>query len=76
MVPAVDKLNAAGIPVTNVNERLAGGSVITYVETDDHQLALARRTPSSRWRFTLSPIVVCCPNWVRSMSAEWNRQLP
>ena len=40
MVPAVDKLNAAGIPVTNVNERLAGGSVVAYVGTDDYQLAL------------------------------------
>src|SRR5215470_17814984 len=41
MVPAVDKLNAAGIPVTNVNERLAGGSVVAYVGTDDYALALA-----------------------------------
>lgn len=40
MVPAVDKLNAAGIPVTNVNERLAGGTVVSYVGTDDYQLAL------------------------------------
>ena len=28
MVPAVDKLNAAGIPVTNVNERLTGGKIV------------------------------------------------
>jgi ribose transport system substrate-binding protein len=40
MVPAVDRLNAAGIPVTNVNERLAGGTVVSYVGTDDYQLAL------------------------------------
>jgi ribose transport system substrate-binding protein len=40
MVPAVDKLNAAGIPVTNVNERLAGGTIVSYVGTDDYQLAL------------------------------------
>jgi len=40
MVAAVDKLNAAGIPVTNVNERLAGGNVVAYVGTDDYQLAL------------------------------------
>ena len=40
MVPAVDKLNAAGIPVTNVNERLEGGTVVSYVGTDDYQLAL------------------------------------
>ena len=40
MVPAVEKLNASGIPVTNVNERLAGGKVVSYVGTDDYQLAL------------------------------------
>ncbi len=40
MVAAVDRLNAAGIPVTNVNERLAGGTVVSYVGTDDYQLAL------------------------------------
>ena len=40
MVPAVAKLNAAGIPVTNVNERLSGGDVVAYVGTDDYQLAL------------------------------------
>jgi ribose transport system substrate-binding protein len=39
MMPAVDELNAAGIPVTNVNERLAGGNVVAYVGTDDYQLA-------------------------------------
>jgi ribose transport system substrate-binding protein len=40
MLPAVDKLNAAGIPVINVNERLSGGNTIAYVGTDDYQLAL------------------------------------
>lgn len=40
MVPAVEKLNAAGIPVTNVNERLSGGNIVAYVGTDDYQLAL------------------------------------
>lgn len=40
MVPSVEKLNGAGIPVTNVNERLAGGKVVAYVGTDDYQLAL------------------------------------
>src|SRR6516164_1925778 len=41
MIPGVAKLNAAGIPVTNINERLAGGKVVSYVGTDDYQLALA-----------------------------------
>jgi ribose transport system substrate-binding protein len=40
MMPAVDRLNGAGIPVTNVNERLAGGNIVAYVGTDDYQLAL------------------------------------
>jgi len=40
MVPAVDKLNAAGIPMTNVNECLSGGKVVSYVGTDDYALAL------------------------------------
>jgi ribose transport system substrate-binding protein len=40
MLPAVDKLNAAGIPVTNVNERLSGGNTVAYVGTDDYALAL------------------------------------
>ena len=40
MIPGVTKLNAAGIPVTNINERLAGGKVVSYVGTDDYQLAL------------------------------------
>jgi ribose transport system substrate-binding protein len=40
MVPGVEKLNASGIPVTNVNERLSGGKVVSYVGTDDYALAL------------------------------------
>lgn len=39
LVPAAQKLNAAGIPITNVNERLAGGSVVAFVGTDDYELA-------------------------------------
>jgi ribose transport system substrate-binding protein len=41
MVAAVDRLGAAGIPVVNVNERLAGGNAVSYVGTDDYELALA-----------------------------------
>jgi ribose transport system substrate-binding protein len=40
MLPAVDKLNVAGIPVINVNERLSGGNTVAYVGTDDYELAL------------------------------------
>jgi ribose transport system substrate-binding protein len=39
--PAVEKINAAGIPLTNVNERLARGNVVAYVGTDDYDLGLA-----------------------------------
>jgi ribose transport system substrate-binding protein len=39
---AVDKINAAHIPLINVNERLANGSIAGYVGTDD--VALAHET--------------------------------
>jgi ribose transport system substrate-binding protein len=39
MVASVDRLNAAGIAVVNVNERLSGGTVVSYVGTDDDELA-------------------------------------
>ena len=38
---AVDKINAAHIPLINVNERLNGGTVVGYVGTDDVALAQA-----------------------------------
>jgi ribose transport system substrate-binding protein len=40
MVPAVEKMNAAGIPVTNITDRSAGGAVVSYVGADDYQLGL------------------------------------
>ena len=42
MVPVVGKFAAAGIPVINVNDRLAGGNVAAYVGSDD--VAIARET--------------------------------
>jgi len=39
---AVAKINAAHIPLVNVNERLSGGSIVGYVGTDD--VALAKET--------------------------------
>lgn len=41
MVPGVQKLNAAGIPVVNVTDRSAGGAMIAYVGANDHDLAEA-----------------------------------
>jgi ribose transport system substrate-binding protein len=39
---AVEKINAAHIPLINVNERLSGGTVVGYVGTDD--VALGKET--------------------------------
>jgi ribose transport system substrate-binding protein len=41
MVPAVEKINAAGIPVIDITDRSAGGKFVSYVLPDDHQLGLA-----------------------------------
>src|SRR5215813_5778224 len=40
MVPAVQKLNAANIPLVNVGDRLAGGSAVAFVGSDDYSIAL------------------------------------
>src|ERR1700687_2817225 len=41
LVPAVEKINAAGIPVTNITDRIAGGKVVAYVGADDYNIGLA-----------------------------------
>jgi ribose transport system substrate-binding protein len=41
MVPLVERISAAGIPVIDVTERLANGTAVSYVGTDDYELALA-----------------------------------
>ncbi len=41
LVPAIEKINAAGIPAVNVTDRAAGGKFIAYVLPDDHQIGLA-----------------------------------
>jgi ribose transport system substrate-binding protein len=40
MVPAVQKINAANIPLVNVGDRLAGGSAVAFIGTDDYSIAL------------------------------------
>jgi ribose transport system substrate-binding protein len=40
MAPAVEKANAAGIPVTNIEDRMAQGKFIAYVGADDSRIAL------------------------------------
>ena len=41
MVPAVEKINAAGIPVVNIVDRMAGSKTVAFVGVDDHALGLA-----------------------------------
>lgn len=41
LVPMVSKFTAAGIPVINVNDRLAGGNAAAYVGSDDQAIARA-----------------------------------
>lgn len=41
MVPAVEKINAANIPVVNITDRIASGKVVAYVGADDYKIGLA-----------------------------------
>jgi ribose transport system substrate-binding protein len=40
MVPAVQKINAAGLPLVNVTDKIAGGMIDAFVNTDDYSIAL------------------------------------
>jgi ribose transport system substrate-binding protein len=40
MVPAVQRVNAANVPLVNVSDRLAGGSAVAFIGTDDYSIAL------------------------------------
>jgi ribose transport system substrate-binding protein len=41
LVPAVEKINGAGIPVVNITDRIASGNVVAYVGADDYNIGLA-----------------------------------
>src|SRR5258707_1376532 len=41
MVPPVQKINAAGIPLVNVGDRLTGGTSVAFIGTDDYSIAVA-----------------------------------
>jgi ribose transport system substrate-binding protein len=41
LVPAIEKINAADIPVTEVTDRSVGGKFVSRVLPDDYQIALA-----------------------------------
>src|SRR5262245_385429 len=40
MVAPVQKVNAAGVPLVNVGDRLSGGDVVAFVGSDDYGIAL------------------------------------
>jgi ribose transport system substrate-binding protein len=39
MVPSVQKINAAGIPLVNISDKLTGGDFISFIGTDDYGIA-------------------------------------
>jgi ribose transport system substrate-binding protein len=44
LVPAVQKLNSANIPVINITDRSAGGDLVSFVGSDDYNLGVATGT--------------------------------
>jgi ribose transport system substrate-binding protein len=40
LVPAVEKINAAKIPVTNITDKSAGGNFVAFVGADDYSIGL------------------------------------
>lgn len=41
LIPAVQRINAAGIPITNISDRLNNAKVVSFIGVDDHSTALA-----------------------------------
>jgi ribose transport system substrate-binding protein len=41
LVPGVEKMNAAGIPVVNITDHMAGGKIVSYVGIDDYKVGRA-----------------------------------
>jgi len=41
LVPGVEKMNAAAIPVVNVTDHMAGGQIVSYVGIDDYKVGRA-----------------------------------
>jgi ribose transport system substrate-binding protein len=41
MIPGIEKLNAANIPVVNITDRVLGGQVISFMGCDETKLALS-----------------------------------
>ena len=40
MVPSLQKINAAGIPVVNVGDRITGGETVSFIGNDDYSIAV------------------------------------
>src|SRR5437879_12767677 len=40
MLPSVQKINAVGVPVVNVGDRLSAGDIVAFVCSDDYSIAL------------------------------------
>jgi ribose transport system substrate-binding protein len=40
MVPAVQKINAANVPLVNVSDRLTGGTAVAFIGSDDYSIAV------------------------------------
>src|SRR5262245_50492705 len=40
MVAGVEKLNAAGIPVVNITDRVAGGQIVTFMGCDEFNMSV------------------------------------
>ena len=40
LVPAIEKVNAAGIPVTGLTDKLAGGQFVSFIGVEDYRLGL------------------------------------
>ena len=41
LIPGVEKMNAAGIPVVNITDHMAGGRIVSYVGVDDYKVGIA-----------------------------------
>ena len=41
LIPGVEKMNAADIPVVNVTDHMAGGKIVSYVGIDDYKVGRA-----------------------------------
>ncbi len=41
LIPGVEKMNAAGIPVVNITDHMAGGKIVSYIGVDDYKVGVA-----------------------------------